>query len=143
MAGLLQNGLEIMKDGLWPDTGASILDTKATGVVHVMCVDSLLERLNALVDLLDHPRIAVVAFPTGHDLLQDQRLGQADLVLTCVTLSDMNGFELAHHLRSKAPDVPVVLTSFDGEMEDIVQEAGLLFVRFSEIAPAVIFRLFA
>jgi PAS domain S-box-containing protein len=66
-------------------------------------IQRLLERLNYQVTIRNGAHEALALF-------QDNP-GNFDLVLTDLTMPEMNGLELARHLRTFRPDVPILLTS--------------------------------
>ena len=79
----------------------------------------LLKLLNYTPSVHTHPRAALAAL--------EQNPGQFDLVITDLTMPEMNGLDLARQIRARRLDLPVILlTGFGANLsaEDL-KEAGI------------------
>lgn len=68
----------------------------------------------------------VVAAASGDDALELHLDRHIDLMLSDVLLPDQNGFEVAHQIRARSPQLPVVFMS--GYYDQAVAEAASLAV---------------
>jgi DNA-binding response OmpR family regulator len=58
---------------------------------------------------------------TGADALVRSRDSDLDLVILDLGLSDMDGFDVLRHLRGEARDLPVIILTARGQLEDRVE----------------------
>lgn len=83
----------------------------------VMVVDGskVVRRLIEQVLKADLPGVTVLACETGAEAKQQLEAGVVDFVTTALRLPDMDGLELAQHIREHAPQayIPIVVVSGD------------------------------
>ncbi len=83
----------------------------------VMVVDGsrVVRRLIAQLLEVDVPGVTVLSCETGAEAMRQLETGVIDLVTTALRLPDMDGLELARHVREHAPQayIPIVVVSGD------------------------------
>ena len=99
--------------------------TPAAPIVCIADPDEALTR--RLADLLETLGTEVGTYPSGKALLASLRPGTI-CVIAEARLPDMTGIELIRSLRSRMPDVPVILLATDGDVAAAVaaMRAGAL-----------------
>lgn len=83
----------------------------------IMIVDSskVVRRLLEQLLRADLPQVEVIACETGAEAIRQLEAGKVDFVTTALRLPDMDGMELARHVRAQATQtyVPIVIVSGD------------------------------
>jgi CheY-like chemotaxis protein len=109
-------------------TAASITRHITSDTPRVMVVDGskVVRMLIGQVLTKDVPGVTVIACETGaeaHQALQD---GVVDLVTMALRLPDMDGLDLAHHIREHAPQayIPIIVVSGDAQERLINRSFG-------------------
>src|SRR5581483_10582060 len=80
--------------------------------------DDLRASLVRLVRGAGHPALEAADGAEGLAIVRSQPV---DCVLSDVRMPGMDGFELLSHLRAERPDLPVVLLTAHGELDDAVR----------------------
>ncbi len=92
----------------------------------VMVVDGskVVRRLIEQVLKADLPGVTVLACETGAEAKAELEAGVVDLVTTALRLPDMDGLELARHIREHAPQayIPIVVVSGDVQERLVARE---------------------
>jgi CheY-like chemotaxis protein len=80
----------------------------------------------ALARLFTHHKIEVVEAATGREALDKLQTESVALVISDLDMPEMNGIELAKHVRANHPDLP--LLAFTGSSGNYIREqAGFVF----------------
>jgi CheY-like chemotaxis protein len=77
----------------------------------------VLARLSC--DILEMNGYHAISAYSGLDALAKFDAGQIDLVVTDFRMDGMNGSELAQHLRTRRPDVPIIMVTGYGKLDQI------------------------
>jgi CheY-like chemotaxis protein len=93
--------------------------------VSVLLVDDDALVLRALCRLLVAGGLRVTTVTRAREALARLAAEPFDLVLTDVSMPEMDGIELLRRIRAAANDVPVVLMSGDPRIEDTVRQLRL------------------
>jgi len=85
----------------------------------VLFVDDheVLARLSC--DILEMNGYRAVSAYNGPDALAKFDAGEIDLVVTGFRMDGMNGVELAKNLRARRPDVPIIIVTGYGKLDNI------------------------
>jgi signal transduction histidine kinase len=103
-----------------PDADAA----RGTGAVHV--VDDDVGMRDSIVDILDLAGIVAEGFETGAAALARSEVELPSLALLDQRLPDMTGVELGTQLRTRDPDVPVILLTGYVSAENAIAAVGLV-----------------
>lgn len=79
--------------------------------VHVVDDDG--DVLSSLRFLLETEGFRVLTFRSGAELLNSTAAAQADCFVIDYKMSQMNGIDLARHLRDRSSDTPIILITGD------------------------------
>ena len=91
-----------------------------------MVVDDDLGVCQSLRDLLREEECAVETACSGREAMELMQTKEFDLVLSDVVMPDMDGYELYAAVKSKAPDLPVVLmTAFYYDKDHVIKRSCL------------------
>lgn len=100
-------------------TAAGITRHVTTDTPRVMVVDGskVVRMLIGQVLAKDVPGVTVIACETGAEAKQALQDGVIDLVTMALRLPDMDGLDLAHHIREHAPQayIPIIVVSGDAQ----------------------------
>lgn len=100
-------------------SSAGITRHITTDTPRVMVVDGskVVRMLIGQVLAKDVPGVTVIACETGAEAQQALQDGVIDLVTMALRLPDMDGLELAHHIREHAPQayIPIIVVSGDAQ----------------------------
>lgn len=100
-------------------TAASITRHITSDTPRVMVVDGskVVRMLIGQVLAKDVPGVTVIACETGAEARQALQDGVVDLVTMALRLPDMDGLDLAHHIREHAPQayIPIIVVSGDAQ----------------------------
>jgi len=94
----------------------------------VFVCDDEADILRYLDKLLSANGYRVETFLRGNELLQRVKSAEpteCDVILQDVRMPDMDGLQVLKHLRSKRPEVPVVIMTAHGTIDDAVQAIKL------------------
>lgn len=83
----------------------------------ILAVDDREENLVALAAVLDALPVDVVSVSSGHDALRELLNDEFALILLDVVMPEMDGFETAGHIKSRARtrDIPIIFLTAAGE----------------------------
>ncbi|MFC6884064.1 MULTISPECIES: response regulator [Actinomadura] len=83
----------------------------------ILAVDDREENLVALAAVLDALPVEVVSVSSGHDALRELLNDEFALILLDVVMPEMDGFETAGHIKSRARtrDIPIIFLTAAGE----------------------------
>ncbi|MBO2448272.1 response regulator [Actinomadura barringtoniae] len=86
----------------------------------ILAVDDREENLTALAAVLDSLPVDVVTVTSGRDALRELLREEFALILLDVVMPDMDGFETAGHIKSRARtrDVPIIFLTAAGSAGD-------------------------
>ena len=94
--------------------------------LRLMVVDDDLGVCQSLRDLLREEECAVETACSGREAMELMQTKEFDLVLSDVVMPDMDGYELYAAVKSKAPDLPVVLmTAFYYDKDHVIKRSCL------------------
>lgn len=109
-------------------TAAGITRHVTTDTPRVMVVDGskVVRMLIGQVLAKDVPGVTVVACETGAEARQALQDGVIDLVTMALRLPDMDGLDLAHHIREHAPQayIPIIVVSGDAQERLVNRSIG-------------------
>ena len=109
-------------------TAASITRHITSDTPRVMVVDGskVVRMLIGQVLTKDVPGVTVIACETGAEARQALQDGVVDLVTMALRLPDMDGLDLAHHIREHAPQayIPIIVVSGDAQERLINRSFG-------------------
>lgn len=109
-------------------TAAGITRHITTDTPRVMVVDGskVVRMLIGQVLTKDVPGVTVIACETGAEARQALQDGVVDLVTMALRLPDMDGLDLAHHIREHAPQayIPIIVVSGDAQERLINRSIG-------------------
>ena len=109
-------------------TAAGITRHITTDTPRVMVVDGskVVRMLIGQVLTKDVPGVTVIACETGAEARQALQDGVVDLVTMALRLPDMDGLDLAHHIREHAPQayIPILVVSGDAQERLINRSIG-------------------
>src|SRR5688572_23976708 len=99
----------------------------ATDAPRVMVVDGSKVARKMIEQVLKQhvPNATVVACETGAAAKQALESGVVDLVTTALTLDDMDGLELARHVREVAPQAYIPIVVVSGSVQERLNDRGL------------------
>jgi CheY-like chemotaxis protein len=89
-------------------------------VTKILAVDDRAENLTALAAVLDSLPVDVVTATSGRDALRELLREEFALILLDVVMPEMDGFETAGHIKSRARtrDVPIIFLTAAGSAGD-------------------------
>lgn len=94
----------------------------------IMVVDGsrVARKLIEQVLVKDLPGVTVISCETGEEAKAALQQGVVDLVTTALRLSDIDGLELAHHIREHAPQayIPIIVVSGDAQERLVSRSFG-------------------
>lgn len=88
---------------------------------HMLVVEDDVQLREAIVDTLTLDKIRVSEACCGEEAIVFLQKNSVDMILSDVSMSPVDGFELLAHVKSKYPTVPMVLMTAYGEVEKAVQ----------------------
>ena len=94
----------------------------------IFICDDEAEIMRYLDKLLRRNGYGVETFARGSDLLmrlEEMVADSCDAILLDVRMPDMDGFKILKHLRKEYPNVPVILMTGNGTIDDAVQAVEL------------------
>lgn len=91
--------------------------------MRILVVEDEIRLAKTLQDILEHQQFLVGLAATGPDGLDEALSGIYDLMLLDWMLPGMDGGEVARQLRARGSDLPILMLTAKGELEDRV--AGL------------------
>jgi CheY-like chemotaxis protein len=99
----------------------------STDEPRVMVVDGskVARRMIEQVLKSELPNAIVLSCETGEDAKAQLEAGVVDLVTTALTLPDMDGLELARHVREHAPQAYIPIVVVSGSVNERLGERGL------------------
>ena len=99
----------------------------ATDAPRVMVVDGSKVARKMIEQVLKQhvPNATVLACETGAAAKQALESGVVDLVTTALTLDDMDGLELARHVREVAPQAYIPIVVVSGSVQERLNDRGL------------------
>ena len=99
----------------------------ATDEPRVMVVDGSKVARKMIEQVLKQhvPNATVLACETGAAAKQALEAGVVDLVTTALTLDDMDGLELARHVREVAPQAYIPIVVVSGSVQERLSDRGL------------------
>ena len=99
----------------------------ATDEPRVMVVDGSKVARKMIAQVLKQhlPNATVLACETGADAKRELEQGVVDLVTTALTLDDMDGLELARHVREAAPQAYIPIVVVSGSVQERLADRGL------------------
>ena len=107
---------------------ASITRHITSDTPRVMVVDGskVVRMLIGQVLAKDVPGVTVIACETGAEARQALQDGVVDLVTMALRLPDMDGLDLAHHIREHAPQayIPIIVVSGDAQERLVNRSIG-------------------
>jgi len=99
----------------------------------VLVVDDEDTTRQTIVRMLEAGGFTVVTATNGKDALEqlESRNGEIDIVLSDVTMPEMNGIDLSYKVRDRYPTMPVAIVSGDvSELErSIIGRADVPFIK--------------
>ncbi len=86
----------------------------------------ILRLLHSSLETLQRPELEIVEAPSGEEALLEVGRRRVDLLVVDYRLAGMTGIELMHHVRSRQPDVRVILITgiSDRKARDEMLNAG-------------------
>ena len=97
----------------------------------IVIVDDDLEMRSLLEDFLTSEGYQVVTFPVASEALKalsqngclgaETEAGDIDLIISDIQMPQMNGLEFTAQLRSKRPEIPVILITAFGSIETAIE----------------------
>lgn len=96
----------------------------------VLIVDDEESNTTALRRILEQEAYAVIPARNGREALNAYRARGADIVITDVRMPEMSGFALLKALRKLEPNLPIVLLTAFGTVDDAVEAMKLGAVDF-------------
>ena len=87
----------------------------------ILVVDDAPQILKALSDVLSASGYAVRTAPSGERALQIMESAQFDLIITDLKMSGMSGMDLIARVTDRAPNMPIVILSGFGDMDDVIK----------------------
>ena len=87
----------------------------------VLVVDDAPQICKALSDVLSSSGYTVRTAPSGERALQIMDGSTFDLIITDLKMSGMSGMELIAKVKERAPDLPIVILSGFGDMDDVIK----------------------
>ena len=93
--------------------------------VRILLVDGDRIVVESMADYLRREKFQVVTGSNFEDVQQHLSSSQIDLVITDLNLSGHDGFEVLNHVRQTQPDVPVILITSYGTIENAVEAIRL------------------
>ncbi|HET9485287.1 MAG TPA: response regulator [Xanthomonadales bacterium] len=99
----------------------------ATDEPRVMVVDGSKVARRMIEQVLKQhlPNATVLACETGADARRELENGVVDLVTTALTLDDMDGLELARHVRESSPQAYIPIVVVSGSVQERLADRGL------------------
>jgi signal transduction histidine kinase/FixJ family two-component response regulator len=96
--------------------------TVPTEIAHILLVDDKPENLLSLSSILENPRYNLVTAASGEEALSLSLRLQFSLALIDIAMPQMNGLEVAVHLKEleRSRDIPIIfITAFGDDPEEI------------------------
>ena len=99
----------------------------ATDEPRVMVVDGSKVARKMIAQVLKQhlPNATVLACENGAEAKRELEQGVVDLVTTALTLDDMDGLELARHVREAAPQAYIPIVVVSGSVQERLADRGL------------------
>ena len=94
--------------------------------LRLLVVDDDLGVCHSLKELLQKERCLVETAPSGQKAMELLEKSEFDLILSDVVMPDMDGYALYHAVKSKSPNLPVVLmTGFYYDKDHVIKRSCL------------------
>lgn len=90
------------------------------GAGSILVVDDAPQICKTLSDVLAVAGYTVRTAPSGERALQIMDTTEFDLIITDLKMSGMSGMELIARVKARAPNLPVVILSGFGDMDDVI-----------------------
>ncbi len=95
--------------------------------IHLSVIAASPAMYEAYARLLQHPQVMIRPVEVTR-IVPALELASEDVVLVDLTLSEINGFQLAASIRRQVPLALVICTGFDTEFRETAAELGFPFI---------------